>query len=191
MSGLNSAKLGPVSGGDARFIEVYNKHFRSVYAYCRRRTDPAKVDDAVAEVFLVCWRRIDEVPDEPKTLPWLYGVAYRVIGQQWRGAGRQQKLTKKLHGVGFEAVTTTDDVVIAREDSRTLSKALARLRPDDLEILRLALWEELPMPEVAEVLGLSEPAIRQRLSRARKRLTNEYNRLESKKSSVARKGGAW
>ena len=40
----------------------------------------------------------------------------------------------------------------------------------DREVLRLATWEELEPREIAEVLGLSAPAVRKRLSRARARL---------------------
>jgi RNA polymerase sigma-70 factor (ECF subfamily) len=35
--------------------------------------------DVVAETFLVAWRRLDDVPADP--LPWLYGVARRVLAR--------------------------------------------------------------------------------------------------------------
>jgi DNA-directed RNA polymerase specialized sigma24 family protein len=42
--------------------------------------------------FLTMWRRIDEVPEGDAALVWLYGVAYRVIGHQWRSVKRRSRL---------------------------------------------------------------------------------------------------
>ena len=49
-------------------------------------------------------------------------------------------------------------------------RALARLRPDDREVVELTAWEGLDTKEVADVLGITPVAARARLSRARKRL---------------------
>ncbi len=48
--------------------------------------------------------------------------------------------------------------------------AVERLRPDDQEVLRLTVWEELPRDQVAAVLGTSQQAVRQRLYRITKQL---------------------
>ena len=63
---------------EARFIEIYRRFGKPIQAYCARRTSSSQVADAVADVFLVAWRRIDQVPEDGATLPWLYGVAFRV-----------------------------------------------------------------------------------------------------------------
>jgi RNA polymerase sigma-70 factor, ECF subfamily len=191
MTGHESAIVGPVDAGNARFAEIYTRYFRHVYAYCRRRTDPGRVDDAVADVFLVTWRKIDDVPNEPATLPWLYGVGYRVLSQQWRTASRQRNLTQKLHAVGIEPLMSTDELVVTRHEADDVFRALSLLRPGDQEVLRLSVWEDLPHRIVAEILGVSEEVVRKRLSRARKKLTHEFNRLSGGSSPAAQKGGAW
>ena len=61
----------------ARFERIWHDCASAVAAYALRRTSPEAVEDAVAETFLVAWRRLDEVPAEP--LPWLYGVARRTL----------------------------------------------------------------------------------------------------------------
>jgi len=57
----------------AQFERLYREYADRVHAYALRRTTPGAADDVVAEVFLVVWRRLGLVPDEP--LPWLLGVA--------------------------------------------------------------------------------------------------------------------
>ena len=176
---------------DERFVALYQRHYRAVYSYCRRRTTADRAEDAVAETFLVAWRRIAEMPDDERTLAWLYGVAYRVLGQQWRTGSRQRRLIRKLDGLGEGVVSTPDDHVLIREEQSQVREAASVLKATELEILRLALWEELPQADIAVALGLNIDAVRQRLSRAKKRLTSEYNRLEDKysKPPAARKGG--
>ncbi len=73
--------------GDARFVDLYQRYYRHVYAYCRRRTAADKVEDAVAETFLVVWRKIGEVPPGDEALPWLYSVAHRVLGSEKKSVG--------------------------------------------------------------------------------------------------------
>ena len=56
-----------------RFEQIYEEHAGAVRAYVRRRAPESMVEDVVADVFVVCLRRIDDVPRN--ALPWLYGVA--------------------------------------------------------------------------------------------------------------------
>lgn len=56
--------------------------------------------------------------------------------------------------------------------------ALSRLRPPDQEILRLAVWEELPHRDIAAILGCSESSVAVRLHRARIRLGREIGKEE-------------
>lgn len=177
---------------DQRFVELYDRFYRPVYAYCRRRTTADQVDDVIADTFLVAWRKIDQVPRGSEVLPWLYGVAYRVLGHQWRGSGRRTRLERKLAGIGEQAPTTPDDLILIRSESRQVLDALSRLNPTDKEILLLSAWEELPQDDIAVALNISIGAVRQRLYEAKKNLAKQYDRLEKKRNTpAAKKGGAW
>jgi RNA polymerase sigma-70 factor, ECF subfamily len=77
-----------------RFELLYAKHAPAVKAYVLRRAEASTADDIVAEVFVVCWRRFEEVPVDP--LPWLLGVARRVLSTQRRGERRRGALHERL-----------------------------------------------------------------------------------------------
>jgi RNA polymerase sigma-70 factor (ECF subfamily) len=47
---------------------LFNAHAGAVRAYARRRIDAVAADDVVSEVFVIAWRRLDDVPDD--ALPW-------------------------------------------------------------------------------------------------------------------------
>ena len=182
-----------VTDSDTRFIELYERYYRQVYAYCGRRTTAQRVDDVVADTFLVAWRKIDQVPRGSEVLPWLYGVAYRVLGHEWRGTSRRRRLDRKLRALGKEAPVLPEEVVVMRQESRQVLDALSGLKATDQEILLLTAWEELPQADIAVTLNITIGAVRQRLHEAKKNLANHYDRLDKKRNTTpaAKKGGAW
>lgn len=178
--------------GEARFAELYERYHPQIGAYFGRRMPADQVDDAVADTFLVAWRRIDDLPSGSDALPWLYGVAHRVLGHQWRGQRRRARLREKLALSGEPSVGRTEDVVVMRMETRRVLESLADLNATDQEILRLAAWEGLSHAEIADVLGISTGAVRQRFYQARKNLTRRFKRMERRQisSPAAQKGGA-
>ena len=143
---------------EARFVEIYRRYVKPIQEYCARRTAGSQVADAVAETFLVAWRRLDQIPDGDGTLPWLYGVAYRVLSHQWRYKARSQRLVARLRGLADVEMLAPDVVLVRNEEYQAVLTASSRLRPIDQEILRLTLWEELCHSEVAMVLGIESSA---------------------------------
>ena len=153
-----------------RFQGLYDAHYGALVAYAHRRTAaPVDAQDVVADTFTIAWRRLPEVPEGDAALPWLYGVARRVLANQRRGNQRRADLTARLRGQASLA-PDVEGQVVAGEERRTVLAALSRLRPADQEILRLAVWEELPHRDIAGIVGCSESSVAVRLHRARTRL---------------------
>ena len=92
---------------DQRFTDVYVAHHADVLGYLLRRSAVDDARDAAAEVFTVVWRRLDEMPADVGTLPWLYGVAARVLANQRRGDRRRRDLRIRLDGVAAIPVVAT------------------------------------------------------------------------------------
>jgi RNA polymerase sigma-70 factor (ECF subfamily) len=133
---------------------------------------------------LVAWRRLDDVPDGDAALGWLYGVARRVLANEFRRNLRSRRLLGKLRHNEPEIDPTPEVVVLRRERDRTMLTALARLRPDDQELLRLAWWDGLSHAQVADVVGCSTQTASQRIHRAARRVAKEYERLD-RRNTVA------
>ena len=150
---------------EAWFTAVYRDHYRDVVRYgVRRLGDVDRSTDLAQEVFTIAWRRRDQVPDH--SLPWLYGVARRLIANQWRSE-RTSRAVQPIADA-FRAIQTDHpELVAALAD---LNAVLARLTDTDREILRLIGWEQLTLGEAATVLGCSYTAAKVRMHRARRRL---------------------
>ena len=169
---------------DARFAQLYARCHRSIWDYCARRVPTDVVDDIVADTFLTVWRRLGDVPDGEEALLWMYGVAYREIGHQWRSTARRSQLHERLRSVRPEPAAAGEPVVDGG-DHRLVLAALAALGETDAEVLRLVVWEHLSVTAVATVLGIRLNAARQRLHRARRNLVREYAKLQSRPTSTS------
>jgi RNA polymerase sigma-70 factor (ECF subfamily) len=161
---------------ETAFRRLYESHYTEVLAYCRRRTGRADAHDATSEVFLIAWRKIDDLPDADKVRAWLFGIAYRVLGHQWRSRYRYGRLKRRMAGTAHTAEPGPERVVVRRAEDRRVLEAVRRLRPADQEILRLAGWEEMPHADIAVILGISVAAVDQRFHRAKQRLASEYDK---------------
>ena len=144
-----------------RFRVVFATHYPAVLGYAIRRLGPDEAPDVAAEVFTVAWRRLSSLPGEPDTLPWLYGVARRVVANAARSRRRRERLAARAASLAGPPPEPADDEVLAAFD--TLSEK-------DREILRLAAWEGLDPRQIGAVLGCSPNAAAVRLHRARRRL---------------------
>jgi RNA polymerase sigma factor (sigma-70 family) len=175
---------------DARFDDLYRRFYRPVRDYCRRRVESDLVDDAVAETFLTAWRRLADVPDGEQALVWLYGVAYRVVGHQWRSMARRRRLEVRLRSTMVHSVFAVDNSVVDGEVCERVAEAVARLGQRDAEVLLLATWERLGVADIAAVLGIARAAAAQRLHRARQHFADQYRRLDARPVVTEAKGGA-
>lgn len=164
---VTGGRLGEDHEGGA-FEALYIRFADAVFRYAVRRTaNSADAEDVLAETFAVCWRRLAEVPPG-RELPWLYGVARRVVANQRRSRGRLERLRVRLQS---EPVRAVADPI--NEEGRA-REVLDQLSEADQEVLRLALWEELAPSEIAVVLGVSENAVYIRLHRARQRFAARF-----------------
>jgi RNA polymerase sigma factor (sigma-70 family) len=148
-----------------RFDALFNENIADIDTYCRGRAgSPSDAQDAAGEVFLIAWRRLDEVPRGKDARPWLYATARRVTANRARANARRRRLYEKLGAQPVAASSGDDDPLVAR-----VTDALTTLRPRNREVLLLAEREGLTAAEIAAVVHRPAVTVRGRLHRARRR----------------------
>jgi RNA polymerase sigma-70 factor (ECF subfamily) len=166
--------------GERWFTVLYAAHHGDLVRYGYRRL--AHLDEAselAQEVFVVAWRRRADVPDH--ALPWLYGVARRLLANHWRDRRTRPILeTVDLTGLAASGLAGPDTVTALTD----LRAALTRLSAADREVLRLAAWEQLSAAEMATVLGCTRTAAKVRLHRARRRLAAALGRPDRSRNQA-------
>jgi RNA polymerase sigma-70 factor (ECF subfamily) len=157
------------AGQPQRYAAMYRRHVRAVHNYAWRRVGDA-APDVVSETFFVAWRRMPDLPDDEE-LPWLLGVARRVVANAVRARARDVRLDRHLRAALAAGVGVIEpdhaELLCARDQVLT---SLARLNPRDQESLQLVAWEGLEIRDAARVVGCSATAFAVRLHRARRRL---------------------
>jgi len=156
----------------ARFEALAAEVVGPVRRFLVRRTDPDTADDVLAETLLVCWRRLDHVPEN--ALPWVYGVARNCLANIQRGDRRQVRLAARISVVDPPPEAERE----ANEPDERVAAALDALRPDEADLLRLWAWEQLSPGEIAEVLGITPNAASIRLHRARGKFVEELRKID-------------
>lgn len=152
-----------------QFESIYNSASDSVLAYVLRRIDRETALDVVAETWLIAWRRRTEIPKN--SLPWLLGVARKVLANHRRSNSRRDSLLEKLSHRPLEESSLTESMSSMDFDG-TVAQILQTLSSSDQEILCLVAWEGLRPKEAAQVMGYSASIFSVRLHRARKKFIN-------------------
>lgn len=153
-----------------RIEQLFDAHADRVYRYALRRA-PADADEVVSETFLVAWRRAADIPDD--ALPWLLGVARRVLANRRRADRRRAVLGA---AVEHHRAAPTPDTGEAVGTRAAVFAALARLSERDRELLLLLAWDDLDHAAIGRVVGCSTGAVAVRLHRARRRFARELER---------------
>ena len=173
------------------FGEIFDRHAGAVHAYLRARLAVADREsvvgaaDLVSVVFLEAWRRRRDVElHEESALPWLLGVARRVLLHRARSVRRHRTALARLSpdtspAAEGAAGDVADEVARRVDGERRLAAVLAafrRLRPAEQEVLTLCVWGGLDYASAAVALGVPVGTVRSRLSRARARLAELADR---------------
>ena len=159
---------------------LYGTHARPLVAFFARRTfDPQVASELMAETFAAAVADRRSFRGDSAEA-WLYGIARHQLSGWYRKAAVERRALKRL---GLEPPHLTDieyervDELAGLQSLRTrVAELLDELPYDSREALRLRIVEERPYPEVAEKLGIAEPAARARVSRALRGLAAELER---------------
>jgi RNA polymerase sigma-70 factor (ECF subfamily) len=166
-----------------RLESIFREHAPRLVDYALHRgATLSEAEDVVSEVFVVLTRRLDVVPDAE--LPWLYGVARKVLHNQMRSRRRRLALYKRSEEQALGAGETWLPESSFAEGDVPVLRGLSRLSPDDREVLLLVAWDGLKYEEAAESLGCTRDAFAQRLSRARRRLLSQIEDIRTHEETV-------
>jgi RNA polymerase sigma factor (sigma-70 family) len=169
--------LADAADGDGEaYGAFFRRHSRAVTSYAVRRCDNAEdVADLVADTFMIALQASGRyVPETNTALPWLYGIARRVLARQRRRkAGFARLLVKSTHSqVRFQGIEEDSiaDAIDATRKAPELQEALQTLSQGEREVLELVAFDGLSPTEAAIVLDLTPNAARLKLSRARRHM---------------------
>jgi RNA polymerase sigma-70 factor, ECF subfamily len=166
--GMRSAATGAEGSS---FLDFYDDALPQVYGYLAMRCGPrAIVEDLTAETFLAA---VDAAGrDDPLaiSLPWIIGVARHKLVDHWRRQAREERRLSVLADAQPEPADPWD----ARLDAAQVRRILDGLTAHHHAALTLRYLDDLPVAEVAALLGRTLHATEALLVRARAAFRRAY-----------------
>jgi RNA polymerase sigma factor (sigma-70 family) len=138
----------------------------------RRLGDAHEAEELVQEALLRAYKNRDELLTEDDLAAWSTVVVGRLVIDRLRVRGRSVNVAEVPEGtrVGRD----TADVVVARDEARTALDALDAMPARQAAVLWAREVEGMAYDEIGLRFGMTEPAVRSILTRARKALRKEY-----------------
>jgi RNA polymerase sigma-70 factor (ECF subfamily) len=164
---------GLVARDGSWFAQLYEANVQSVYRYAAMLVhDGALAEDVTAEVFMKAWRGRDGFRGTGAPLSWLLSITHNSA----INVLRHEHDTVDVDSIHEPEDPESDpaDQLGSELDAAEVRAAIARLTPDQQQVILLRFFEGLPHEAVAARLGRNPNAIRavqfRALSRLRKLL---------------------
>jgi RNA polymerase sigma-70 factor (ECF subfamily) len=145
------------------FDALFRRHRQPLWGFFRRRLDDgARAEELAQETFLAVIRGIARYEPRASFKTYLYGVAFNILSME-----RRRMRLRQADPLGDVDVAAHG---VQPETALWVRNAIARLDPDEREILLLREYEQLSYDEIAAVLDIPVNTVRSRLFRARQAL---------------------
>jgi RNA polymerase sigma-70 factor (ECF subfamily) len=179
------------AGDAAAFSELVERYERKIYRLAKHITqNDEDAEDVLQESFLKAYSHLDSFQGDSKFYTWLVRIAVNEALMKLR----KRKSDKT---VSLDEPQDTGEDLVAREIAvweddpekkysreelaDILSKAVDSLKPTFRTVFVLRDIEELSTEDTAETLGISIPAVKSRLLRARLQLREKLTRYFKRK----------
>jgi RNA polymerase sigma-70 factor (ECF subfamily) len=138
------------------FTVLYDRYVEAVYRYCDRGLgDRAAAEDATSTIFTRAFVNLPRYR-HGTFRGWLFTIAHNVVVDEHRR--QRQDAPLEAAGATIDPSPTPEALAIDAESTASLRSLLARLTPDQRQILELRL-AGLSGEEIVEVLGRSRAAV--------------------------------
>jgi RNA polymerase sigma-70 factor (ECF subfamily) len=155
---------------ESALVEVYDRFSQGIYRYARRILgDEDLAEDCVSETFSRFLQVIKRRKGPEKHLQaYLYRTAHNWITDHYR----RHKPESQIHENSMveDVNSNPHQQLMNSQDGQLVRKALAKLTPDQRQVIMLKYFEDWENPEIAEVLQKPVGAVKSLQHRALVRL---------------------
>ncbi|WP_088102247.1 RNA polymerase sigma factor [Halalkalibacter urbisdiaboli] len=161
-------------GDDAAFGQLIENHIKTVEKFAfQLGVNQASVEDVTQEVFIKVYRFLDK-HDRGKFTTWLYSITLNVVRDMYRHEQRQKRKTLELKKQVPEKMFIEHGF---DEETRTLHEYIQTLDDKYKIPIILHYFHDQSYQEIAEVLGVTEGAVKTRMLRAKQQLKMKFEKV--------------
>lgn len=151
----------------ASFACLYERHVRAVYRYVASRVATREeAEDVTGDAFFRAWDSLSGYRGSGSFRAWLYGIVRRSLADHYRHARPRTSLPAEMAEILHDSSPGPEERALQREREQWSQALLAQLSGEPREILGLRFVAELSYPEIAQILGKREEAVKKIAYRA-------------------------
>jgi RNA polymerase sigma-70 factor (ECF subfamily) len=160
-----------IAQGDRSALKaLYERHQGKLFNFIRGRLDdPFEAADVMQDTFIEVWRSETRYRGRSAVATWIYGIARNKAVDRIRRAARVSLRETPDDTIPDDA-SAPEEVIIAAGDAAQVRACLSRLNDAQRSAVRLAYFEDLAYPAIAEIEGVSLGTIKTRIHHAKKLL---------------------
>jgi RNA polymerase sigma-70 factor (ECF subfamily) len=162
------------NGDIVAFEELVKAYKNPILRYLYKLTgDIEKASDITQDTFLKAYKKLNSIRSESAFRPWLYRIATRTIHSYWRRD--RLKIFISFDSAKLLQGKLTEDTVKNIEEKMAVRTALRKVPTNQRECLVLHFVEGFKYREIALTLGISEDAVRKRVTRGKEIFRKTYD----------------
>jgi RNA polymerase sigma-70 factor, ECF subfamily len=184
-TGLGANRRVEDADRDLTFDKIKDKYQEKIYNLILRMVgNPDDAEDLTIETFLNAWRAWERFRGEARVSTWLHQIAYNNCKNFYKQRDRQRDREAMSLDDNIDTDSGSGDVsreipdwsaapervFLNQELVLLIQKYIADLQPDYRVVLLLSLKDDMSYEEIAQVTGLTVPAVKTRLHRARQKM---------------------
>ena len=156
--------------------QIHDKYYAPLFQYALYRTgDPETAKDIASDVLMRLLEGLRAGTGPTATLAgWLFGVAARVVSDYFRRAYRAPQ-TELSDGLADPHATPTS-LTVAALQREELRQAVATLTEEQQHVIALRFGQNMPLQQIAKMMGKTEGAVKQLQARAIAALARKMKR---------------
>ncbi|XOJ01590.1 RNA polymerase sigma factor [Paenibacillus polymyxa] len=158
------------AGETQEYVYIVQKYQKQIFMYCWRLiSNKQEAEDAVQDVLVKAYEKIDAYKPEVNFSAWLYKIAYHHCINIIRRKKMQQKWKFRLM-VQDQTAISPAEMLDNQLFNEPLSRALEKLNVVERNLLILRVFEEKSFVEIAEILNKSPDAVKKKFARTKIKL---------------------
>jgi RNA polymerase sigma-70 factor, ECF subfamily len=156
-------------------MEQYGASLNKIaYTYLK---DWGKAEDVVQEVFISCYKSLENYREEASYKTWLYRITVnKCIDQTRKKRIFDYFSVNELRDLFINTNQSAESEVFLHTDKHELANAVMNLPIKYREVVVLYYYEYLSIKEIAHITDLNAQTVKTRLKRAKEQLRRMYER---------------
>jgi RNA polymerase sigma-70 factor (ECF subfamily) len=177
------------AGSEPAFAALYRWLAPGVLGFARGRGAPDP-EGVVAETMTSVARNLDRFRGDASAFrSWAFTIAYRRVVDDRRRASRRVAVRRMTEAEDWPSGLATEDAFLGGLPSEPVADALRRLGDEQRDVILLRVVGELPVREVAQIMGKREGAVKMIQARALSQLRRDLEPAFAPGGGAAAVGG--